>query len=148
MKKLVLIAALLTAFNAGAVEVGVNGGGITGSQAGGLAAVTVAQKFDKFGVEAGYGQAWLDRTTQNRWTLTGSYDVYTTEQFVVAGKVGYVYLNNASQPSGSAATVGLGVTVPVDQNWALTADYAYQMAASGITQFNGNIITAGVRYKF
>lgn len=148
MKKLLLIAALLVSFNTSAVEVGVNGGGITGSQAGGLAAVTVAQKFDKFGVEMGYGQAWLNTSTQNRWTLVGSYDVYTNAQYVVAGKVGYAYLNNASQPSGSAATIGVGVTVPVDQNWALTADYAYQMSASGVTQFNGNILTAGVRYKF
>lgn len=148
MKKVFLIAALLAAFSASAVEVGVNGGGVTGSQAGGLAAVTVGQKFDKFGVEAGYGQAWLSDSTQNRFSLVGSYDVYTTEQFVVAGKVGYVYLNNASQTSGSAATVGLGITVPVDQNWALTADYAYQMAQTGVTQFNGNILTAGVKYKF
>lgn len=148
MKKLVMIAALLAAFNVSAFEVGVNGGGVTGSQAGGLTSITAGQKFDKFGVELGYGQAWLDTSTQNRWSVTGSYDVYTSEQFVVATKVGYNYLNNASQPSGSAITVGLGATVPLDQNWALTADYAYQMAQSGVTQFNGNVLTAGVKYKF
>lgn len=147
MKKVLIIAALLASFNASAIEVGVNGGVITGD-AGGLATVTVGEKFGKFGVEAGYGQAWLDSSTQNRWTLVGSYDVYTAEKFVVAGKVGYAYLNNQSAVSGSAATVGLGVTVPFNKNWAGTVDYAYQMAASGVTQFNGNIVTAGVKYKF
>jgi outer membrane autotransporter protein len=57
-------------------------------------------------------------------------------------------LNNQSATSGSAATVGLGVTVPFNKNWAGTVDYAYQMAASGVTQFNGNVITAGIKYKF
>jgi outer membrane autotransporter protein len=147
MKKVLIIAALLASFNASAVEVGVNGGVITGDS-GGLATVTIGEKFGKFGVEAGYGQAWLDSSTQNRWTLVGSYDVYTADKFVVAGKVGYVYLNNQSVVSGSAATVGVGVTVPLNKNWAATVDYAYQMAESGVTQFNGNIVTAGVKYKF
>lgn len=148
MKKVLLIATLLAAFNVSAVELGVNGGGVSGSTSGGLAAVTVGQKFDKIGVEGGYGQAWLNGSTQNRWTLTGSYDVYTTDKFVVAGKVGYAYLNNQNAPSGSAITVGLGVTVPFTEHVAGTLDYAYQMAESGVTQFNGNVITAGVKYKF
>jgi len=147
MKKVLIIAALLASFNASAVEIGVNGGVITGD-AGGLATVTIGEKFGKFGVEVGYGQAWLDSSTQNRWTIVGSYDVYTAEKFVVAGKVGYAYLNNQSAVSGSAATVGLGVTVSLNKNWAATVDYAYQMAESGVTQFNGNIVTAGIKYKF
>ena len=142
MKKVLIIAALLASFNASAVEIGVNGGVITGD-AGGLAAVTIGEKFGKFGVEAGYGQAWLDSSTQNRWTLVGSYDLYTAEKFVVAGKVGYSYLNNQN-----AVTLGVGVTVPFNKNWAGTVDYAYQMAESGVTQFNGNVITAGIKYKF
>ena len=148
MKKLVIIAALLAAFNASAFEVGVNGGGVSGSQAGGLAAVTAGQKWDRVGVEAGYGQAWLNNATQNRWTLVGSYDVYRAEQFTLVGKVGYAYLNNQNTPSGSAATVGVGAVVPINNQWAATLDYAYQMSASGVTQFNGNVITAGVKYTF
>ena len=147
MKKVLIIAALLASFNASAVEIGVNGGVITGD-AGGLAAVTIGEKFGKFGVEAGYGQAWLDSSTQNRWTLVGSYDLYTADKFVVAGKVGYAYLNNQNAVSGSAATLGVGVTVPFNKNWSGTVDYAYQMAESGVTQFNGNVITAGIKYKF
>lgn len=147
MKKVLVIAALMASFSASAAEIGVNGGVITGD-AGGVANITVGQKWDKFGVEAGYGQAWLDSATQNRWTLVGSYDVYTSQKFILAGKVGYAYLNNQNAPSGSAATVGLGLTVPFTNNVAGTLDYAYQMAESGVTQFNGNIVTAGVKYKF
>jgi hypothetical protein len=148
MKKVLLVATLLAAFNASAFEIGVNGGGVSGSTSGGLAGITAGQKFDKFGVEAGYGQAWLNGSTQNRWTVTGSYDFYTSDKFVVAGKVGYAYLNNQNAPSGSAATIGVGLTVPFTSNIAGTLDYAYQMAESGVTQFNGNVITAGLKYKF
>jgi hypothetical protein len=148
MKKVLLIATLLAAFNVAAFEVGVNGGAVTGSASGGLAGVTAGQKFDKLGLEAGYGQAWLNGSTQNRWSLTGSYDLYTTNSLVVAGKVGYVYLNNQSAKSGSAGTVGLGLTVPFTKSVAGTLDYAYQYAESGVTQFNGSVITAGIKYKF
>ena len=148
MKKVLLIATLLAAFNASAFEVGIVGGGVSGSTSGGLAGVTAGQKFDKFGVEAGFAQGWLNGSTQNRWSLVGSYDVYTTEKFVLAAKVGYVYLNNQSETSGSAATAGLGLTVPFTEKVAGTLDYAYQWAESGVTQFNGNVITAGIKYKF
>lgn len=146
MKKVLIVAALLASFNAAAYEVGVVGGGATGNNDGGLAGVTVGHKFEnKIGLTAGYAQAWLKDGDQNRWTLTASYDVYTNNYFVVAPKVGYAYLNQESN-YGSAGLVGLGVEVPLTKNVALTADYAYQFAEN--SNLNGNILTAGFKYKF
>jgi len=146
LKKLATTVALMTAAaTASAWEVGVVGGGVTGSNNGGLAGVTVGQKFDNFGVTAGYAQAWLSRGDQNRWTLVGSYDVVKTDNFVVAGKAGYAYLNEPGL-SGSAGLVGVGVEVPVSKQLSLTADYAYQFASDSLN--NTNVLTGGVKYKF
>lgn len=145
MKKVLIVAALLASFNASAVEIGVVGGGVTGSNDGGLAGVTVGHKFGNFGVTAGYAQAWLKAGDQNRYTLTGSYDLYKGDSFIIAPKVGYAYLNQTAN-YGSAALVGVGVEVPVTKNVALTADYAYQFAQN--SSLNGNVLTAGVKYKF
>jgi len=145
IKKLIAVSALVASFSAAAVEVGVVGGGATGSNDGGLAGVTVGQKFDRFGITAGYAQAWLQDGDQNRWTLVGSYDVYKSESVIVAGKLGYAYLNQ-KQNEGSAGLVGLGVEVPVSKNVSLTADYAYQFADN--SRNNGNILTGGVKYRF
>ena len=145
-KKIAMAAALVAVVGtASAVEVGVVGGGATGSNDGGLAGVTVGQKWGRVGVTAGYSQAWLKQGDQNRWTLTGSYDVYQSQSVIVAGKLGYAYLNQ-NQNEGSAGLVGLGVEVPLTKSVSLTADYAYQFAQNSYN--NGNILTGGVKYRF
>lgn len=145
IKKVLAVSVLMTAFSASAVEVGVVGGGATGSNDGGLAGVTVGQKWGRVGVTAGYAQAWLKAGDQNRWTLTGSYDVYQSKSVTVAGKLGYAYLNQR-QNEGSAGLVGVGVEFPLTKNVSLTADYAYQFAENSYN--NSNIITGGVKYRF
>lgn len=145
-KKMALAATLATAVGtASAWELGVVGGGVTGSNDGGLAGVTLGQKVDRFGVTAGFAQAWLSQGGQNRWTLVGSYDLYQSPTFVVSGKVGYAYLNQ-NKNEGSAGLVGVGVEVPVSKNLSLTGDYAYQFASN--SQNITNVLTAGVKYKF
>lgn len=145
IKKVIASSALLVAFSASAVEVGLVGGGVTGSNDGGLAGITVGQKFGNAGITAGYAQAWLNGGDQNRYTLVASYDVYKNNYFVVAPKVGYAYLNQTGN-SGSAGLVGLGFEVPLTKSVALTADYAYQFGEN--SNLNGNVITGGVKVKF
>lgn len=144
-KKLIAVSALMTAFSASAVEVGVVGGGTTGNNDGGLAGVTVGQKFGNFGLTAGYAQAWLNDGDQNRYSLVASYDIYKNNYFVVAPKVGYAYVNQTAN-SGSVGLVGLGFEIPVTKSVALTADYAYQFGEN--SSMNTNIITGGVKVKF
>jgi len=145
IKKVIAISALVASFSASAVEVGLVGGGATGSNDGGLAGVTVGEKWGRVGVTAGYAQAWLKDGDQNRWTVVGSYDVYQSQALTVSGKLGYAYLNQ-NQNSGSAGLAGLGIEVPVSKSVSLTADYAYQFADN--SRNNSNIITGGIKYKF
>jgi outer membrane autotransporter protein len=145
-KKIAMAVALMSAVGtASAVELGLVGGGISGSNDGGLAGVTVGDKWDRFGLTAGFAQAWLSKGDQNRWTLVGSYDVYQTESFIVSGTLGYAYLNQ-SKNEGSAGLVGVGLEVPVSNQFSLTANYAYQFAQNA--DENTSVITGGVKYKF
>jgi outer membrane autotransporter protein len=154
MKKVLLALALSLGLigTASAVNFGVNGGVITGSNDGGVAGVTVGEKFGKFGVDAGFARGWGDVTTSDRWTLVGGYDVAKVAGITVTPKVGYAYLNNSSTtannrtPSASAALVGVGASYPVTKQIAATADYAYQF--SGNSNNIGNVVTAGLKYSF
>jgi hypothetical protein len=115
MKKVLLALALSLGLigTASAVEVGVNGGVMTGGNDGGVAGVTLGEKWGKFGVDAGFARGWGQDTTQDRWTLVAGYDVAKVAGVTVTPKVGYAYLDNSNTtiakaaPSASAGLVGV-----------------------------------------
>jgi hypothetical protein len=154
MKKVLLTLALSMSLigTASAVNFGVNGGVMTGGNDGGLAGVTVGEKWGKFGVDAGFARGWGQDTTQDRWTLVAGYDVAKVSDVTVTPKVGYGYIDNSNTtiakaaPSASVAIVGLGASLPITKSIAATADYAYQF--SGSSNNNANVITAGLKYSF
>jgi predicted porin len=154
MKKVLLALALSLGLigTASAVEVGVNGGVMTGGNDGGIAGVTLGEKWGKFGVDAGFARGWGQDTTQDRWTLVAGYDVAKVAGVTVTPKVGYAYLDNSNTtiakaaPSASAGLVGVGASLPITKQISATADYAYQF--SGNSNNNANVITAGLKYKF
>ena len=154
MKKVLLTLALSMGLigTASAVNFGVNGGVMTGGNDGGLAGVTVGEKWDKFGVDAGFARGWGQDTTSDRWTLVAGYDVAKVAGVTVTPKVGYGYIDNSNTtianaaPSASVAIVGLGGSLPITKSIAATADYAYQF--SGSSNNNANVITAGLKYSF
>lgn len=154
MKKLLLAMALSMGLigTASAVNFGVNGGVVTGSNDGGIAGVTIGEKFGKFSVDAGFARGWQSVTTSDRWTLVGGYDVAKVGGVTVTPKIGYAYLNNSSStaansvPSGSAGLVGVGFSAPITKQVSATVDYAYQFSNSSSN--NTNVITAGLKYSF
>jgi outer membrane autotransporter protein len=152
MKKSLFAALMVLSGLASALEVGVNAGGVSGKNAGGLTGITVGEHFDKFSVDAGYASAWQHNNTSNRWSLVGGYDVVEVAGVTITPKLGYVYLDNSSTnatnrtPSASAYLVGVGASMPITKEVAVTADYAYQ--ASRNRNNEGNVLTAGVKYSF
>jgi hypothetical protein len=154
MKKVLIAFALSMGLigTASAVNFGVNGGVVTGGNDGGLAGVTVGEKWGKIGVDAGFARGWGQDTTQDRWTLVAGYDVAKLGGVTVTPKVGYGYIDNSNTtiakaaPSASVAIVGLGGSVPITKNISATADYAYQF--SGSSNNNANVITGGLKYRF
>jgi opacity protein-like surface antigen len=150
MKKIAIATLLaLAAVTASAVEVGVNGSYDYGSptQRPG-AGITIGQKYDKFGVTAGFDR-YSKGTDQNKWTLVGSYDVYSVGAATFAVKAGVAYLDNyGNVADGYAGLVGTGVSYAVAKNVALTADYRYQFGQSRVNQFDGNTISTGIKVSF
>jgi opacity protein-like surface antigen len=150
MKKIAIATLLaLAAVSASAVEIGVNGsydfGGANDRPGAGI---TVGQKFDKFGVTAGFDR-YTKGTDQNKWSLVGSYDVATIGKTTVAVKAGAMYIDNTGRVAdGYAALVGAGVSYPLSKTVALTADYRYQAGQSRVNTFDGSTVLFGAKYSF
>lgn len=150
MKKLAIASVLaLAAFSASAVEVGVNGSyDMGGSNDRPGAGITIGQKYDKFGITAGFDR-YTKGTDQNKWSLVGSYDVATIAKTTLAVKAGAVYLDNSGKSAdGYAALVGAGASYPITKDIALTADYRYQAGQSRVNQYNGSTVAFGAKYSF
>jgi hypothetical protein len=152
MKKLAIAfatAMALVATTAGALELGVNGSYDYGSPANRPGAgITIGQKYDKFGVTAGFDR-YQKGTDQNKWSLVGSYDVYSVGAATFAVTAGAAYLDNYGNSSdGYAGLVGTGVSYSIAKNVALTADYRYQFGQSRVNSFDGSTVSTGVKFSF
>jgi hypothetical protein len=122
--------------------------------------VTVGEKFGKVGITAGFARsnggssitqptdgAYKDQV-QDRYSLVAGYDVAKIATITVTPKLGVAYLNNARDVNGYAMSVGVGASLPVTKQISLTADYARQYGQDRVSQFDGNRVTAGVKFAF
>ena len=151
MKKIAIATLLaLAAVTASAVEVGVtaqrdysqtpdrNGYGIT-----------IGQKFDKVSVTGGFERYTQNTNDTNRYSLVGGYDVAKFGDFTITPKIGVAYIDPTTTQNGWQGSVGVGASYAVTKTVSLTADYRYQTALqSRVDNFNGNVISAGVKVGF
>ena len=149
MKK-VLFATLATlALSASAIEVGVNGTrDYSGTSDRTGYGVTLGQKFGAVGVEAGYDRFTQSTNDQDRYSLVASYDVTKIGPVTIAVKGGVAYLDNQTVANGYAVTAGVGASVPVAKNLAATLDWRRQQGQKNVNAFDGNQISAGLKYSF
>lgn len=148
MKKLAIIAILATmAAAASATDIGVRADRNTSTGADALG-VTVGQSFGAFGAEAAYDRSTVGSVNVNRYSLVGSYDVAKLAGVTLAAKVGGAFIDPSAGKTGYAGTVGIGASYPVAKNVKLVADYAYQEGQDRVRGYNGNTVSAGVKYSF
>lgn len=150
MKKIAIATIIaLAAGAASALELGVtaardysaasnqNGVGITvGDKAGKLGGAVGLQRFDR------------GTNDYDRYTLMGSYDVATIGPATVAVKGGGAYMDPKTGSSGFAAVVGAGVSVPLNKTFSVGLDVTRQFGQDRVGQFDGNMVTAGVKMSF
>ena len=149
MKKIAIATILaVTAMSASALEVGVTGTrDYAGTDRNG-AGLTIGQSFGKVGVTAGFDRFTSGTNDQNRYSIVTGYDVANLGVVTVTPKVGVAYLDNQTGSNGYAMTVGVGASVPVTKQVSVGLDLARQYGQDRVNTFDGNRITAGVRYKF
>jgi hypothetical protein len=153
MRKFAIASILaLAAVSASAVELGVvaTRGDTTGDTRN-YAGITLGQSYGKLNATAGFERSTVGtQGDQNRWSLVGGYDVAKVGAVTITPKVGYAYLDNqtAGVSSGSAGTVGVGVSVPVAKKVTVGVDYAYQKGQDRVSQFDGNRVSVSARYAF
>jgi hypothetical protein len=153
MKKLLLALSLMGLVGtASAVDVGVYGGRLfaNGTQDNNMIGVSAGQKFGKFGVQGTFDRSTTNKVDVDRYTVSGSYDVVKLGPVQTNVRVGVAYLDpqSSTASNGGAGFVGAGIAYPVSKNVNLVADYAYQKGNNITKAYNGNILTAGLKYSF
>jgi hypothetical protein len=153
MKKVILAVALTVAAGlASAVDVGTYAGRSAGGIGGGenLVGFSVGQQFGKIGIQTTADRSTTQKVNANRYTASASYDVIKLGpvQTNVRAGVAYIDPQSPNTSNGGAGFVGAGVAYPVSSKINLVADYAYQKGNNITKAYNGNIVTAGVKYSF
>ena len=150
MKKFAIASILaIAAISASAVEVGVTAvNQATPNPDRYGYGVTVGQGFGAYNVTAGISRFNREANDQTRVTLVGSREVYKAGPVSLTGRVGYAYLNNQTGEDGSALTVGGGASVPVAKNVTAGLSVDRQYGQNRVSQFDGNVVTAAVKYSF
>jgi opacity protein-like surface antigen len=150
MKKIAIASLLaLAAISASAVEVGVTTTtDYSGSQDRQGFGLTVGQKTGAVSITGGFERSLKGANDQDRYSVTAGYDMAKFGPVTVTPKLGVAYLNNQSTVNGYAMTVGIGASVPVTKQTSVGVDYARQYGQDRVGQFDGNRITAAVKYAF
>jgi opacity protein-like surface antigen len=150
MKKFAIASLLaIAAISASAVEVGITAVDQTTPNPNRYGyGVTVGETMGVYNVTAGLSRFYREANDQTRFSLVGSREVYKAGPVSLTGRVGYAYLNNQTGEDGSALTVGVGASVPVAKNVTAGLSIDRQYGQNRVSQFDGNIITAGVKYSF
>lgn len=149
MKKLLLVTALLSVFGAAqALDLGITAGRDYAVPHSNDYGITVGQQLGKFSVTGEVESVKHVGLKEVRYDLLAGYDLYSFKGNTLTAKVGGAYVRVEGVKSGYAGSAGLGLTVPVAKNVALTADYRYQQTQKRIDTFTGNSVTAGIKISF
>lgn len=150
MKKIAIASLIaIAAATAGAVEVGVTTTtDYSGSQDRQGFGLTVGQKVGAVSVTGGFERFSKGANDQDRYSVTAGYDVAKFGPVTVTPKLGVAYLNNQHTTDGYALTVGVGASAPVTKQVSVGLDIARQYGQDRVNAFDGNRVTAGVKYAF
>jgi hypothetical protein len=149
MKKFAIATAIaLAATAASALEVGVTTARDYAGDNRNAAGFTVGQKFGAVSMTAGFDRATLGTNDQDRYSVVAGVNVAKLGPVTVGVRAGGAYLNNQTGADGYAAVVGVGASVPVTKQVSLTVDVTRQYGQDRVQSFDGDRVTAGLKYRF
>jgi len=143
IKKIVLVAALISAGMAQAVEVGVTGGNnYTKNE--NVWGITVGTEVSGYGVTGGFAR----NASVDTYSVIGSKEVVKLGPAAISLKAGGAYIDSKTSVTGYTGIVGVGATLPLMKKVSATVDYNYQAGESKVSSQDGSRITAGIKYSF
>lgn len=149
MKKVITTAILaLSVAAASAFEVGVVAGNDLSGDNRMFGGVTVGKSLGPLTGTLGYQRTAVGANNQNRFSLTGGYDVFSVLNVTVTPTVGVAYVNNSASSNGMAVTVGSEFSMPVMKKVDAVVDYTYQVGQSRVSASDGSRLSLGLRYTF
>jgi hypothetical protein len=149
MKKLVIATAIaLLATVANALEVGVNTSHTFSGGDRNAAGLTVGEKFGRLGVAVGVDRTQVGSNDQTRYSVVSGYDLIKLGPVTLGNKLGAAYLANQTGSDGYAVFAGVATSLAITKNLAATVDFTHQYGQARVAGYNGNSLTAGVKYKF
>ena len=149
MKKIALATLLAVAVgSASAVEIGLTTQRDYSQDRNGFG-ITLGQQFDKVSVTGGFERYTQGSNDMNRYSLVGGYDIAKVGDLTITPKIGVAFIDPTTTSSGWQGSVGVGASYAIAKNVAITADYRYQTdLQTRVDNFNGNVISAGVKVGF
>jgi hypothetical protein len=150
MKKIAIASLIaLAATAASALEIGTtvtrDYSGAEGRNGGGI---TLGQTYGANTVTAGFERFQKESNDQDRYSLVVGREVTRVGTVSVAVKGGVAYLNNQTGQDGYAMTVGVGASLPLTKQVSLGLDVTRQYGQDRVQAFDGNRVTAGLKYRF
>jgi opacity protein-like surface antigen len=149
MKKIVLASVLaLAATAASALELGITATRDYSGSDRNYGGVTIGQSYGKLNATLGAERSSVGGNDQNRFSLVGGYDLAKVGSFTVTPRLGVAYLDNQTGQDGYAMTVGIGASVPVTKQVSVGLAVDRQYGQDRVQSFDGNRVTAAVKYRF
>lgn len=145
MKKAIFGLMFVAATSAHAVDVGVSAG-VNRSVDENVGVVTMGTSMRDFRFNLGVGYT-VDTASSIGFSAGREMKLWS---FTVTPQLGAAYLESDSKTlkSGGIITTGVNVAYPVTKKIAVTFDYARQWDIQSRTDFQGNVVTAGLRTSF
>ncbi len=145
MKKLILVAALSAAFSVNAAELGL-AAGKNKSLDENVYALSLGTTLAGLKVSTEVGVA-KDTFTSVGVSVGREMRVWKFGVTPYLGG-GYIQSDIKGRESGGVATTGVEVSYPLSKSLALVGDYTYSWDVQKKTDFQGGLLTAGVRFSF
>lgn len=88
------------------------------------------------------------QSEQDRVSLVAALPLTKVEKLHVSLKAGAVWMHNQNAVDGYAGVAGLGLDLPVTKKVTVGVDVTRQWGESKVVAFDGNKVTASLKFKF
>jgi len=85
---------------------------------------------------------------QDRYSVVAALPLTKVEKLHLSLKAGGVWLHNQHQVNGYAAVAGVGLDLPLSKKMTVGVDATRQWGETKVSNFDGNKVTASLKFKF